>query len=381
MIYLSATKDRKGDAGKGKSKPKAPPPQTVVPSISAYRPVVSAAQEDDFMSSLLGTMDTIPTADVVKKSRKRKPSPDYRYDPPSSSPIHPGHFSKRTVSRTSDAGDISSDGPWDDDFGSGVPSSDDFVLSPHKKVKIEESGLTPAIDKIARLEVHSGYNSSVDDFNDIDMDDFMDVDEDSFHEPDTKGKWKPKSTVHNKPPIAIGDNAIKKQEPESAPSWLSVYDSLSVATEDSLGPLASSSAISSSNISALEPDGSLRFFWIDYLELEGRIYFIGKLKDKNSGAWVSCCVTIEGLQRNLFVLPREKRVEEDEDGQLQETDVVPDWQSVYSDFDRVRKKMGIKSWKAKAVKRKYAFGEPDVPKQESQWMKVVYGFDGEQSLF
>jgi DNA polymerase alpha subunit A len=158
---------------------------------------------------------------------------------------------------------------------------------------------------------------------------------------------------------------------------LSVYDSLAVTTEDTLGPLAASAAISSSNISALEPDGSLRFFWLDYLELDGRIYFIGKLKDKNSGAWVSCCVTVEGVQRNLFVLPREKRVEEDDEGQLQETDDVPDLQNVYSDFDRVRKKIGIKSWKAKFVKRKYAFGEPDVPKQESQWMKVVYGFDGD----
>ena len=59
-----------------------------------------------------------------------------------------------------------------------------------------------------------------------------------------------------------------------------------------------------------------------------------------------------------------------------ETDVVPSLTDVYADFDRVRKKAGIKSWKAKFVKRKYAFGERDVPRRETQWLKVVYGFNG-----
>ncbi|EED77339.1 predicted protein, partial [Postia placenta Mad-698-R] len=35
-------------------------------------------------------------------------------------------------------------------------------------------------------------------------------------------------------------------------------------------------------------------------------------------------------------------------------------------------------WRGKLVKRKYAFGEKDVPKGESQWFKVVYGFDEPQ---
>ena len=66
-----------------------------------------------------------------------------------------------------------------------------------------------------------------------------------------------------------------------------------------------------------------------------------------------------------------------ETGEMVETDVVPGMPDVYGDFDKVRKKAGIKSWKAKFVKRKYAFGEHDVPRAETQWLKVVYGFDGE----
>ena len=127
----------------------------------------------------------------------------------------------------------------------------------------------------------------------------------------------------------------------------------------------------------LEEDGSLRFYWLDYLENAGKLYFTGKVQDKKSKAWVSICVTVENLERNLFVLPRERRMEEDEMGNQYETDEVPGLPDVYSDFDRLRKKAGIKGFKAKFVKRKYAFGEKDVPRDERQWMKVVYPFTGE----
>lgn len=60
-----------------------------------------------------------------------------------------------------------------------------------------------------------------------------------------------------------------------------------------------------------------------------------------------------------------------------ETDVEVTRTDVYQDFDRLRQKHGIEEWRAKFVERKYAFEEPGVQKGESEWMKVVYGFDGE----
>ena len=48
---------------------------------------------------------------------------------------------------------------------------------------------------------------------------------------------------------------------------------------------------------------------------------------------------------------------------------------VHSDFDWIRQKAGIEEWAAKFVTRKYAFEDPTVEKGESEWMKVVYGFD------
>lgn len=88
---------------------------------------------------------------------------------------------------------------------------------------------------------------------------------------------------------------------------MTYYDSLSVAKDDALG--SGSSVFSSATqdiISVLEPGGPLRFFWLDYLEHGGKVHFIGKLKDKKSGVWVSCCVTIENLRRNPYVLPRKR---------------------------------------------------------------------------
>jgi DNA polymerase alpha subunit A len=234
-------------------------------------------------------------------------------------------------------------------------SSDDLGFSPQKKIKTDDGEMTPAAERLSHLGMQSGSDDfDTSGYEDLDMDAYMaddfDIDADDVMQVDEKPEKK----------------ETKKAE-DTAPAWLSVYDSLTVsAPEDVLGPLSSSSSTQSTTISALEPDGSLRFFWLEYLENEGLLYFVGKLKDKVTNTWVSCCITVENMERNVFVLPRTKP---DEFGE------VPDLQAVHSDVDMLRRKTGIKSWKAKFVKRNYAFGESDVPREETQWLKVVYGFN------
>ena len=367
--------------GKAKAKPKPPPPE-VAPSFSAYRPAVSEAKESDFMASLLGGMDSIATKPTTE-SRKRKPEPEPTYDGGSS----PNPYTTTTRhSRSNGSGygygssdpDLSSDPYFDDNTGA---SSGDDMMSPRKKPKTETPGITPAIDRIAKLEVQNG--SEAESFDDIDMDAFMDIDDDDF---DAKPAPKVKMEVDSeaKPLKPINGNAGKpdmKKKLDNNPSWISVYDSLTVTTDESFGPAASTSAATRtpapSNILLLEEDGSLRFYWLDYLEHEGKLYFIGKAQDKKTKTWVSICVTVENLERNLFVLPRERQMEEDEyTGEMCETDVVPSLADIYSDFDKLRKKARITQFKAKFVKRKYAFGEKDVPREEREWLKVVYPFSG-----
>ncbi|KAI0272419.1 hypothetical protein BC834DRAFT_921889 [Gloeopeniophorella convolvens] len=346
---------------KAKTKP-APPPTT---SISAYRPAVSEQQAEEFMQQLMGGWDdtnVIASSKSASRPRKRKPSPDYRYDDHSSSP-GPSRSRGATYARTGKYShrdpflDTSSDGPPSDgfDLGNDQSSDDGLLTSPKKKVRTETQGIVPAIEKMGAMEVAGvpdgddiDYDSS---FDEISMNDLMEIDE----KPVIPVKSEPKNV---KIPAKPTKGAAVKKEDES-PSWLSVYDSLTLGNA-----AAASSSVHAATISALEDDGSFRFFWLDYMEHEGHLYFIGKTLDKKSNTYVSCCVTVTNLQRNLFVLPRSFQL--DDEGY--ETDVVPD-------MPAVRKKAGIKSWKAKFVKRKYAFGEPDVPKEETQWLKVVYGFD------
>lgn len=370
---VAAKKNRK-DSSKAKPRPKVPPPM-VAPSISAYRPTVSVEQEDDFMSEILGNMDTLPATSSAlphMRSRKRKPSSDYDDDDDDNSYQPPARLHAPAYRSKPSFGDTSSDG-FDEDLL--PPSSDDVFMSPKKKMRVNSEAMTPATERLASLTVHGSSDVELDtSFDDVDMDAFMDTD---FEDEGPKVKSEFTELTRK----LSGATSVFPTKPEDAPSWLSVYDSLSVSTEESLGSLASStSAASTKQISALEPDGSLRFFWLDYLEHDGKIYFIGKIKDKVSGVWLSCCVTVEGIQRNLFVLPREKRMEQDEEGELCETDIVPETQDVFNDFDMIRKKIGIKSFRTKFVKRKYAFGESDVPRGENQWLKVVYGFNGTLQL-
>ncbi|KAH8116362.1 hypothetical protein DFH11DRAFT_1580132 [Phellopilus nigrolimitatus] len=355
------------------AKPKLPPPPSVAPSFNDYKPKPSAANEDDFMASILGNMENV-TPDTYSHPRKRKPRDES--PPPPSSP-EDDHFTGYRMNGDSYA-DTSSDGPTDDYLV--APQSDELNgSSPFKRPRRDNTEITSTVRKMDKIVVDTssdGFDSAYDDtFDDINMDDFSQDEEDLRPKVETSLKMEIDSAELLKPgqPQAVAVE-VKKKEDET-PSWLNVHASLSVNSDDTLGPLAASSSanVHSSNIDALEEDGSLRFFWLDYLEQDGKVHFIGKLKDKTSGVWISCCVSIENLERNLFILPREKQLE---DGY--ETDVVPDIKDVYNDFDAVRKKAGIKTFKAKFVKRKYAFGEPDVPTNETKWLKVVYPFSEPQ---
>lgn len=139
-----------------------------------------------------------------------------------------------------------------------------------------------------------------------------------------------------------------------------------------------------------QPERTLRMYWLDYLETNGVVHLIGKALDKITGKYISCCVSIHGIERNLFVLPRSRRqgMSEslfapdvkliafflDEDGDDEEVSMS----EVHSELDSIRRQHDIKGvFGVKKVLRKYAFKLPEVPRGENEWYKVVYGFDRE----
>jgi len=115
------------------------------------------------------------------------------------------------------------------------------------------------------------------------------------------------------------------------------------------------------------------FYWIDAMENMGTVYLLGKVYDKKNKKFISCCVTVNNIERNLFVLPRKFLL--DENGN--ETDQEVTMLDVYKELESIMKQSKISTWKCKEVQRKYAFEEPNVP-AETKYFKTVYSFKDPQ---
>eukprot|EP00985_Skeletonema_marinoi_P027904 scaffold23518_cov225-Skeletonema_marinoi.AAC.19 len=140
------------------------------------------------------------------------------------------------------------------------------------------------------------------------------------------------------------------------------------------------------------PRQYIDMFWLDASERNGVVYLYGKVKvpiqtkagakqqKQQSFMYQSCCVTIPNNQRNLFVLPRIKTdakastTEEDEENATVERYPISE---VYGELKSVLQPSCIPhshgaTWGAKPVTRTYAFEDPSIPRDECQYMKVVY---------
>jgi DNA polymerase alpha subunit A len=184
---------------------------------------------------------------------------------------------------------------------------------------------------------------------------------------------KPRPVMPNGKPLAAG-----------AAHWSSVQETLVPQKASELDEVkAAVGLVKADNV--LEADGGLRMFWLDFMEQDGVVHLVGKVLDRQSGKYVSACVSVNGIKRNLFVKPRAKRFCEfpshrsatDATAAGFETDIEVTKTDVFQDFDTVRRKAGIEEWASKFVNRKYAFEDQTVEKGESEWLKVVYGFDRE----
>lgn len=115
----------------------------------------------------------------------------------------------------------------------------------------------------------------------------------------------------------------------------------------------------------------LRMYWIDAVENNGLIYLFGRVPVTEANGekrFVSSCVIVSNCERNLFVLPK----------------VIPGEYPKRYDFGKVNSEISSvlvpnviprqqgRTHKTKVVKRNYAFEHKDVPREETQYLKVVY---------
>jgi DNA polymerase alpha subunit A len=119
---------------------------------------------------------------------------------------------------------------------------------------------------------------------------------------------------------------------------------------------------------AVEDDGSLKFFWLDYTEVNGSLCLFGKVKDKTAGKFVSAFVKVDNILRNLYFLPRKYKHRHG----LDTTEEV-EMNDVYQEVDSLMSKLKVDMHKIKPCLRKYAFELPDIPK-EADYLKLLYPY-------
>lgn len=121
-----------------------------------------------------------------------------------------------------------------------------------------------------------------------------------------------------------------------------------------------------------EKDGHLHMWWYDAYERKekGYVYLFGKVLNRGNGKYVSCCVVVKNIERNLFFLPRNYEL----DTQGQETSTEVDMSALYSEVSDLCSQKRITRFASKQVTRKYAFELQDVP-AESEYLKVLYDYE------
>ncbi|CAG8497514.1 9446_t:CDS:10, partial [Ambispora gerdemannii] len=120
----------------------------------------------------------------------------------------------------------------------------------------------------------------------------------------------------------------------------------------------------------LEPNGTLRMYWFDAFQTtkNGVVFLFGKILNKKTNEYLSCSVTVRGLERSFFVLPRPHRVV---NGKI--TDIVVVMNDVKVELEKILQSYRITTWASKEVSRKYCFELADVP-SNTNYLKVIYSF-------
>eukprot|EP00981_Chlorochromonas_danica_P004507 scaffold911_cov162-Ochromonas_danica.AAC.10 len=124
-------------------------------------------------------------------------------------------------------------------------------------------------------------------------------------------------------------------------------------------------------------DSYVKMFWMDATEINGVVYLFGRVPvtgaDGKIKNYVSACAVVQGCERNLFVLPRQVPGRFKENGSPLRVGMA----EVYNELSHllvpaVIPKQEGRSFRCKPVKRRYAFEYEDIPREETEYMKVVY---------
>ena len=228
---------------------------------------------------------------------------------------------------------------------------------------LPSSPITKAVERKARVQIKQ---------EDFDDDEIMDVAPTVAHEGavtksvNMKGSRPPPKIKQQLPSPASSSPPQPASSGVDASAWTNVTNKLAVASS----PATSSSQFGKMKPSdAVEEDGSLRFYWLDYSDVNGSLCLFGKVKHKPTGQYQSAFLKIDNILRKLYFLPRTHKSRNG-----RQTDEEVGMEHVYEEVDTMMSRMKVTTRKVKPCTRKYAFELPDVPK-ETEYLKLLYPYD------
>uniref|UniRef100_A0A672P6E8 DNA polymerase n=1 Tax=Sinocyclocheilus grahami TaxID=75366 RepID=A0A672P6E8_SINGR len=117
--------------------------------------------------------------------------------------------------------------------------------------------------------------------------------------------------------------------------------------------------VDSSQLPLMEgPDGDMvfRFYWLDAFEDQysqpGVVYLFGKVWIESAKAHVSCCVAVKNIERTMYLLPREHKVNL---ATGEQTDSPVGMMDVYEEFNSLSEKFKIMKFKSKVIATTHHF--------------------------
>ncbi|XP_006835733.1 PREDICTED: DNA polymerase alpha catalytic subunit [Chrysochloris asiatica] len=126
-------------------------------------------------------------------------------------------------------------------------------------------------------------------------------------------------------------------------------------------------------VKGADEDQVFQFYWLDAYEDQynqpGVVFLFGKVWIESARTHVSCCVMVKNIERTLYFLPREMKIDKNTG---KETGTPVTMKDVYDEFDeKTAVKYKLMKFKSKIVEKNYAFEIPDVP-EKSEYLEVKY---------
>ncbi|XP_010764060.1 DNA polymerase alpha catalytic subunit-like, partial [Notothenia coriiceps] len=214
-------------------------------------------------------------------------------------------------------------------------------------------------------------------------DDALGFDEVDFDEPMEVGLEDEKPAIKDDPEPS-SEAAEVKVEPKADPQDPVLVSSRAGSSwgQEEEGGVSESQVevqVDSSKLPLVEgADGEqvFRFYWLDAFEdaynQPGVVYLFGKVWIESAESHVSCCVSVKNIERTMYLLPREYKVNT-KNGEVSDSPVG--MMDVYQEFNELSEKFRIMKFKSKKVEKSYAFEIPDIPSQ-SEYLEVRYSVSG-----